>query len=116
MSAETLQKVKVRKEKNIAVTNSRTRTSKAKAQKEYSNAHRIVEKSIKFDKLNYINKLAEETEEAAKNKYMKQLYDTRKLSNTPIQKDQSKINKATPSGQRWANSVDGMVDKVEVRK
>ena len=79
ISAETLQKVKVRKEKKIAVTNSRTRTSKAKVQKEYGNANRIMKKRIKFDKLNYINKLAEEAE-AARNGNMKQLYEiTRKL-------------------------------------
>ena len=46
ISAETLQKVKVKKEKKIAVTNCCTRTSKAKAQKEYSDARRIVKKSI----------------------------------------------------------------------
>lgn len=34
ISVETLQKVKVRKENKIAFTNSRTRTAKAKAQKE----------------------------------------------------------------------------------
>ena len=109
ISAETLQKVKVRKEKKIAVTNCHTRTSNAKAQKENSNAHRIVKKSIKFDKLNYIKNIAEMAEDTAKNGSMKQLYDTtRKLSGkytkpgSPV-----KDKRTTPSRQRRANSIDG---------
>lgn len=55
------------KERKEYGSNSRTRTSKAMVQKEYNSAHRIVKISIKLDKLNYINKLAEEVEEAARN-------------------------------------------------
>ena len=76
ISVETL-----RKEKKTAVNNSRTRTAKAKAQEEYAEVNREVKKSIKVDKRNYIDSLAEEAEQAAGRGNMKELYDTtRKLS------------------------------------
>ena len=60
---------------------SRTRTAKAKAQEEYAEVNREVKKSIKVDKRNYIDSLAEEAEQAAGRGNMKELYDTtRKLS------------------------------------
>ena len=76
ISTETQQGIQTRKEKKALVTNSRTRASKAKAQEEYTNINRI-----KADKRKYIDNLAEEAEDAARNENMKQLYDTtRKLS------------------------------------
>ena len=81
ISVETLRKVQMRKEKKTAVNNSRTRTAKAKAQEEYAEVNREVKKSIKVDKRNYIDSLAEEAEQAAGRGNMKELYDTtRKLS------------------------------------
>ncbi|KAI0236206.1 Breakpoint cluster region protein [Lamellibrachia satsuma] len=59
ISVETLRKVQMRKEKKTAVNNSRTRTAKAKVQEEYAEVNREVKKSIKVDKRNYIDSLAE---------------------------------------------------------
>ena len=81
ISVETLRKVQMRKEKKTAVNNSCTRTAKAKVQEEYAEVNREVKKSIKVDKRNYIDSLAEEAEQAAGRGNMKELYDTtRKLS------------------------------------
>lgn len=55
-----------RKEKKAAVYNSHTRSSKAKAQEEYTKMNKTVRKSIKKDKLTYISGLADEAEEAAR--------------------------------------------------
>ena len=72
--------IKSRKEKKGKVMNSRTRTSKSKAQEEYSRINQEVRKSIKKDKQNYVETLAEEAQAAANSGNMKQLYITRKLS------------------------------------
>lgn len=50
MTTETLTKIEDRKKKKAAVNNSKTRAAKAKAQEEYTEAHRRVKKSIKKDK------------------------------------------------------------------
>ena len=52
ISAETVNKVQVRKEKKGAVNNSRTRAAKAAAQEEYTEANRAVKNSVKTDKAN----------------------------------------------------------------
>ena len=81
ISAETVNKVQVRKEKKGAVNNSRTRAAKAAAQEEYTEANRAVKNSVKTDKANFIEDLAKEAEDASAQGNMKQLYDvTRKLA------------------------------------
>ena len=64
ISADTLNKVQVRKEKKGAINNSRTRAAKATAQEEYTEANRAVKNSVKTDKANFIEDLAKEAEDA----------------------------------------------------
>lgn len=119
ISAETLQKIKVRKEKKAAVANSRTRATKAKAQEESTDANREVRKSIKADKLKYIDSLVEEAQDAAGNGNMKQLYDTtRKMSGKyskpqRLVKDKEGNTIMTKEGQlnRWAEHFEELLNR-----
>ena len=79
---ETINKLQVRKEKKAVLNNSRTRSTKAAAHEQYTVANRTVKKSVKTDKVNFIDSLAKEAaEDAAAGGNMKQLYDTtRKLA------------------------------------
>ena len=80
ISADTLNKVQVRKEKKDAINNSRTRAAKATAQEEYTEANRV-KSSVKTDKANFIEDRAKKAEDASAQRNMKQLYDiTRKLA------------------------------------
>ena len=80
ISAETIRKIQIRKYKKEAVTSSRTRAAKAAAQKEHTAANRDVRKSVKTDKRDFVEGLAEEAERAAASGNMKRLYDTTKNS------------------------------------
>ena len=81
ISADTLNKVQVRKEKKGAINNSRTRAAKATAQEEYTEANRAVKNSVQTDKANFTEDLAKEPEDASAQGNMKQLYEiTRKLA------------------------------------
>nr|KAG5711928.1 hypothetical protein BaRGS_026369 [Batillaria attramentaria] len=74
ISADTIQKLEVRKEKKTALNTSRTRRVKAKAQEEYTAADREVKRSIRKDKRDYIDNLASQAEEAARQGNLKDLY------------------------------------------
>ncbi|KAK2174946.1 hypothetical protein NP493_766g01027 [Ridgeia piscesae] len=74
ISADTLNKVQVRKEKKGAVNNSRTRAAKATTQEEYTEANRAVKNSVKKDKANFIEDLAKAAEDASTQGNMKQLF------------------------------------------
>ncbi|KAK7113089.1 hypothetical protein V1264_012440 [Littorina saxatilis] len=78
ITPETLTKIQDRQKKKATVNNSRTRAAKAKAQGEYAEANREVKKSIRKDKIDYVEGLADEAEQAAYSGNMKQLYDTTK--------------------------------------
>ena len=78
ISAETLGKIRVRKEKKAAVNSSRTRAERSKALKKYSNAHKSTKKGIRADKTKYMDGIAEVAEQAARAGNMKGLYDTTK--------------------------------------
>ena len=73
ISAETIRKIQIRKYKKGAVNSSRTRAAKAAAQKEHKAANREVRKSVKTDKRDFVEGLAEEAERAAASRNMKQL-------------------------------------------
>lgn len=75
ISAETLSKTRVRKEKKAAV---RRRAKRSKTQKEYSKAHKNTKKGIRADKRKYIDGLAEAAEQATREGNMKGLYNTTK--------------------------------------
>nr|KAG5690854.1 hypothetical protein BaRGS_031206 [Batillaria attramentaria] len=80
ISADTIQKLEVRKEKKTALNTSRTRRAKAKAQEEYTAADREVKRSTRKDKRDYIDNLASQAEEAARQGNLKDLYQvTKKL-------------------------------------
>ena len=73
--------MQVRKEKKGAINNSRMRAAKAIAYVEYPEANRAVKNSIKTNKENVIEDLAEKAEDASAQENMKQLYDiTRQLA------------------------------------
>ncbi|VDO77863.1 unnamed protein product [Schistosoma margrebowiei] len=76
ISIETLNKIKERKNKKVAINNSRTRAEKVQAQAEYTEANKQVKRSIRADKQKYVEKLATTAEKAAREGNMKQLYDT----------------------------------------
>ncbi len=81
MTAGTMHKIKVRKQKKEALNISRTRATKVAAQAKYTKAHKEVKRSVRTDKQRYIDNLAEVAEQAAAKGNMKQLYDTtRKLT------------------------------------
>ena len=65
ISADTVSKMQVRKEKKDAVNNSRTRAAKAAAQEEYTEANRAVKNSVKTDKAIFIEDQAKEAEDAS---------------------------------------------------
>nr|KAG5708984.1 hypothetical protein BaRGS_004623 [Batillaria attramentaria] len=74
-------KLEVRKEKKTALNTSRTRRAKAKAQEEYTAADRKVKRSTRKDKRDYIDNLASQAEEAARQGNLKDLYQvTKKLT------------------------------------
>nr|KAG5700280.1 hypothetical protein BaRGS_022907 [Batillaria attramentaria] len=74
-------KLEVRKEKKTALNTSRTKRAKAKAQEEYTAADRGVKRSTRKDKRDYIDNLASQAEEAARQGNLKDLYQvTKKLA------------------------------------
>ena len=76
-----MKKGQERKKKKAVLNNSRTRAQKAKVQREYSEVNKKVKKNIKADKRNYVEVLATEAEEAARQGNMRELYNiTRRLS------------------------------------
>ena len=75
------EEIQTRRDKKEAVNSSRTRAAKVIAQKEHTAANREVKKSVKTDKRNFVEGLAQEAEKAAASRNMKLLYDTtRKLA------------------------------------
>ena len=81
ISVETMRKIQTRRDNKEAVNSSRTRATKVIAQKEHTAANREVKKSVKTDKRNFVQGLAQEAEKAAASRNMQQLYDTtRKLA------------------------------------
>ena len=61
---ETIGKIQIRKDKKGAFNSSRTRAAKVAAQKEHTVANRVVRKSVKTDKRDFVEVLAEEAERA----------------------------------------------------
>ncbi|VDP79308.1 unnamed protein product, partial [Schistosoma mattheei] len=60
-----------KKNKKIAINNSRTRTEKVQAQAEYIEANKEVKKRIRADKKKYVKELAMTAEKAAREGNMK---------------------------------------------
>ena len=76
ISTETLTRIEERRARKATVNNSRTRAEKAKAQEEYSEANKNVKRSVKADKTNCMEGMADEAEQAANQGNMRELYTT----------------------------------------
>ncbi|KAL0165193.1 hypothetical protein M9458_040946 [Cirrhinus mrigala] len=119
ISAETLQKVEERKRKKTALNMSRTRAAKAKTQEDYTAADKEVKKSVKRDKRDYINDLANQAEEAAGKGNQRDLYAvTRRLAGKFQQTDKPVKDKTgnpltTTEGQlkRWAEHFSELLNR-----
>ena len=79
ISQESLDKIEERREKKAELNNSRTRTEKVQARKEYSKVLKEVKKSVKNDKESFLEELAGRAERAAQNGHMRTLYQTTKI-------------------------------------
>nr|KAG5693079.1 hypothetical protein BaRGS_010638 [Batillaria attramentaria] len=119
ISEDTLQKIEKRKRKKEAVNASRTRTSKAAAQAEYTEAHKKVRQSVKKDKREYYEDIADKAEQAAHDGNMKELYDlTRKLAGKyskperPIKDKQGQtIIDSERQLERWADHFEELLNR-----
>ncbi len=104
-------KIEERKQKKGAINNSRTRAAKAKAQVEYTEAHRAVKKSIRKDKKDCINGLAAEAEQAAHNGNMKQLYDYSKPERPVKDKEGKTISVLAQQMNRWSEHFEELLNR-----
>lgn len=78
LSGDSESKVIERRKKKETVNRSKTRATKAVAQKEYAAANNEVKRSVRRDKKKYIEDLAQQAEEAAGKNNLKDLYLTTK--------------------------------------
>ena len=119
ISVDTLQKIQARRLKKEAVNERRTRASKAAAQAEYTKAHKEVKRSVKKDKRDYIDSLAQEAEEAAYHGNMKDLYmTTKKLAGKysrperPVKDKQGhNITDSEQLLERWAEHFEELLNR-----
>ncbi|RXN14088.1 endonuclease-reverse transcriptase [Labeo rohita] len=119
ISTETLQKVEERKRKKTALNMSRNRAAKVKAQEDYTAADKEVKTSVKRDKRDYINDLANQAEEAAGKGNQRDLYAvTRRLAGKFQQTDKPVKDKkgnplTTTEGQlkRWAEHFSELLNQ-----
>ena len=93
------------------LNNSRTRSTKAAAHEQYTVANRAVKKSVKTDKVNFIDSLAKEVEDAAARGNMKQLYDTTRKLAGKIQ-----TSRKADKRQEWGNSDQGRIPNGEMER
>ena len=109
LSTETQKKIDERRAKKDTLNKCKTRARKAAAQKDYELANKEVKKSVKCDKQNYIEALAQEAEDAAGQNNLKELYmTTKKLAgrfrqtNTQIRDKQGRLlTTKEEQHQRW---------------
>ena len=107
-----------KKIKKEAVNVRRTRASKAAAQAEYTEAHKEVKRSVKKDKRDYIDSLAQQAEEAAYHGNMKDLYMTTKLAGKcsrperPVKDRQGQnITDSAQLLERWAEHFEELLNR-----
>ena len=119
ISPDSLAKIEDRKKKKAMLNNSRTRTEKTRAREAYTEAAKSVKKSIRKDKRDFVEALALEAEEAARNRSIKDLYTiTKKLSgkySKPERPVKSKDGKTIPGeeGQtnRWKEHFEELLNR-----
>ncbi|VDO69330.1 unnamed protein product [Schistosoma margrebowiei] len=76
ITVDTLHKIQERRNKRSVINTSQTRAEKSKAQPEYAEVNKQLDRIIRTDKRKYVEDLAMTTEKAAREGNMKQLYDT----------------------------------------
>ncbi|VDP33340.1 unnamed protein product [Schistosoma margrebowiei] len=103
ITVDTLDKIQERRNKKAAINTSQTRAEKAKAQAEYTEVNKQVKSSIRNDKSKYVENLAMTVEKAARERNMRQLYDTtKKLSGNHRKPERPVKNKeGKKSASRW---------------
>ena len=119
ISKTTLKKVQERRERKEALNISRTRATKAEAQRRYTEAARQVKKSVRADKRAYVDNLAREAEEAAAKKDMRKLYNTTKIltgkyqqTSRPIKnKDGQVLTDTEEQMKRWAEHFEELLNR-----
>ena len=119
LSAETFRKIQERKFKKAAINHCRTRAAKKEARKQYAEANSEVKRNIRTDKRNFVDRMAQEAEEAAANGNMKQLYDiTKKLTGKfgrierPVKdKNGSTLVGADKQLSRWAEHFEELLNR-----
>ena len=62
ISADTIQKIEERKRRKPTVNGSRTRAAKAESQRLYSEANKVVKRSVKQEKKNFVEDLVQQAE------------------------------------------------------
>ena len=116
---ETVRKIEERKEKKAALNECKTRAKKATAQEEYSEAHKQVRQSIKNDKREFYEDLADQAEQAAHNGNMRELYDigrrlTGKFSRSerPVKDKQGhNITESEKQLDRWTEHFEELLNR-----
>lgn len=124
MSEETWEKVSRRKNLKQKYDNSRTRAQKQIAFQEYSEANRNVKRYVRRDKRRWVDELAQEAEEAARQGNSKKLYDiTRKLSRTnfsrekPVKdKNGNMLTNENDKLNRWMEHFSELLGKVDLHQ
>jgi hypothetical protein len=71
MSDETWNKIKARKERNSRINNSKTQQQKAIAQAQYTEANVQMKRSVRRDKREWMDEIAQTAEEAEKRGHLK---------------------------------------------
>ena len=110
ITADTIHKLEARRERKTVLNNSRSRGAKAKAQEEYTAVDREVKRSIKKDKMDYIDDLARQAETAAGQWDLRDLYlVTKKLTgkfqqtDKPVKdKNENPLTTTKEQLKRWA--------------
>ena len=119
MCEKTFLEIKGRKKKKEILLNSKTRTAKRIAQYNYQESCDRVKKTIVQEKQNYVDKLAEAAEEAAKKGKMRDVYQyTRKLSgkfkkvSRPVKSKEGKtIASTNEQKQRWVEHFEEVLNR-----
>ncbi|CAG2220246.1 unnamed protein product [Mytilus edulis] len=93
ITPETLVKVEKRKNIKNILNNSKTRSAKQSASREYTIANKDVRNSARRDKRAFVDKLTAEAEEAARANNIKALYDNIKLLTGKYQKGRFSYDK-----------------------
>ena len=121
ISEDTLQKVEERKRRKNVVNNSRTRAQTAKAQKDYNDAQRAVQQSVRKDKRSYMESLADDAEKASQKGNIRDLYSIIRTisgkfnkSERPVKdKDGKPILDGEGQKRRWMEHFEDLLNRPE---